>query len=60
MATEEVIQTVRESPEIEAYRIGLLDSAKDLADKEIDLPTQDIADMTDLQLAALAQSEEGL
>jgi len=60
MATEEVIQTVRESPEIEAYRIGLLDSAKDLADKEIDLPTLDIADMTDLQLAALAQSEEGL
>jgi len=60
MATEEVIQTVRESPEIEAYRIGLLDSAKDLADQEIDLPTLDIADMTDLQLAALAQSEEGL
>ena len=28
MATEEVIQTVRETPEIEAYRIGLLESAK--------------------------------
>ena len=60
MATEEVIQTVRESPEIEAYRIGLLDSAKDLADQEIDLPTQDIADMTDLQIAALDQAESGL
>ena len=27
MAVEETIQTVRESPEIEAYRIGLLKSA---------------------------------
>ena len=29
---EEVIQTVRETPEIEAYRIGLLESAKKVFD----------------------------
>ena len=38
MATEEVIQTVRETPEIEAYRIGLLESAKQLADKTVGVP----------------------
>ena len=38
MATEEVIQTVRETPEIEAYRIGLLESAKGLADKPVGVP----------------------
>ena len=27
MAQEEVIQTVRETPEIEAYRIGLLENS---------------------------------
>ena len=35
MATETVIQQVGEAPEIEAYRIGLLKSAKELADKGI-------------------------
>ena len=60
MAVEETIQTVRESPEIEAYRLGLLESAKDLADAEIDLPDQEVADLTDLQKSAITQAEEGL
>ena len=60
MATEEVIQTVRETPEIEAYRIGLLESAKKLADKGITLPTQKVAGLTDLQDAARIQAERGL
>ena len=60
MATEEVIQTVRETPEIEAYRIGLLESAKKLADQGITLPTQKVAGLTDLQDAARIQAERGL
>ena len=60
MATEEVIQTVRETPEIEAYRIGLLESAKKLADQGITLPTQQVAGLTGLQDAARRQAEAGL
>ena len=33
-------QIVREAPEIEALRLGLIQSAKGLADKPITLPTQ--------------------
>ena len=60
MAIEETIQTVRESPEIEAYRIGLLKSAKELADQPITLPTQQVAGLTGLQEAARTQAETGL
>ena len=60
MAVEETIQTVRESPEIEAYRIGLLKTAKELADLGIDLPPQQVAEMTGLQRAAIAQQMAGL
>ena len=60
MAVEETIQTVRESPEIEAYRIGLLKSAKELADQPITLPTQQVAGLTGLQKAARTQAETGL
>jgi hypothetical protein len=52
MATETVIQQVGETPEIEAYRIGLLKSAKELADKGITLPQSKIADFTGLQNAS--------
>ena len=60
MAVEETIQTVRESPEIEAYRIGLLKTAKELSDLGIDLPPQQVAEMTGLQRAAIAQQMAGL
>jgi hypothetical protein len=46
MATETQIQIVREDPAIEAYKLGLLSSAKSLADKPITLPTQQIASMS--------------
>jgi hypothetical protein len=52
MATETVIQQVGETPEIEAYRIGLLKSAKELADKGVTLPQSKIADFTGLQNAS--------
>ena len=60
MAVEETIQTVRESPEIEAYRIGLLKSAKELADQGVTLPTQQVAGLTGLQEAARTHAEQGL
>jgi hypothetical protein len=60
MATETIIQQVGETPEIEAYRIGLLESAKGLADKGITLPTQRVAELTGLQDAARKQAEAGL
>jgi len=52
MATETVIQQVGETPEIEAYRIGLLKSAKELADKGITLPQSKVAGFTGLQSGA--------
>ena len=60
MATETVIQQVGETPEIEAYRIGLLESAKQLADQGITLPTQQVAEISGLQDAARRQAEAGL
>jgi hypothetical protein len=60
MATETIIQQVGETPEIEAYRIGLLESAKELADQGITLPTQQVAGLTGLQEAARKQAQAGL
>ena len=52
MATDTVIQQVGETPEIEAYRIGLLKSAKELADQGVTLPKSQIAGFSGLQNAA--------
>jgi hypothetical protein len=53
-------QIVREAPEIEAYKLGLLQSAKDLSDKAITLPTQQVAGFTGLQdLAFQAAQQQG-
>jgi len=52
MATETVIQQIGETPEIEAYRIGLLKSAKELADQGVTLPKSQIAGFSGLQNAA--------
>ena len=58
MATQTSI--VREAPDIEAYKLGLLQSAKQLADRGVNLPPQQIAGMTDLQLAALNRAGQGI
>jgi len=47
-------QIIRESPEVEALKLGLIESAKDLADISIKLPQQKIADFSALQKAAQA------
>ena len=46
MATDTQIQIVREDPAIEAYKLGLLESAKKLSDQPITLPEQQIAEMS--------------
>jgi hypothetical protein len=51
-------QIVREAPEIEAYKLGLLKSAKDL--KMPELPAYQIAGLTATQNAALAAGREGI
>ncbi len=56
MSTETQIQIVREDPAIEAYKLGLLSSAKSLADKPITLPTQQIASMSGLQSRAITDA----
>jgi hypothetical protein len=42
-------QIVREAPEIEALKLGLVQSAKSLADTPIQLPEQQIAGLSGLQ-----------
>jgi len=56
MSTETQIQIIREDPAIEAYKLGLLKSAKGLADKPITLPTQQIAAMSGLQTRAITDA----
>ena len=49
-------QIVREAPEVEAYKLGLLESAKKLADQGITLPKQQVAGMSGLQQEAFQQA----
>ena len=58
MATETVIQQVGETPEIEAYRIGLLKSAKELSDKGITLPQSKVAGFSGLQQGAFNRASD--
>jgi len=58
MATQTEI--VREAPEIEAYKLGLLKSAKQLADQPITLPTQQVAEMSGLHQQAAAAADPGV
>ena len=53
-------EIVREAPEIEAYKLGLLKSAKDLADRPITLPVQQIAEQSALQQRAADLASAGI
>jgi hypothetical protein len=53
-------QIVREAPDIEAYKIGLLQSAKALADKGITIPQQQVAAMSGLQTQAAQMAQQGI
>lgn len=58
--TEKTESIVREAPDIEAYKLGLLNSANLLASQGIQLPVQQIAGMTDLQKSALSNAGTGI
>jgi len=58
MATETTEQIVREAPEIEAYKLGLLKSAQAL--QAPTLPNYQIAGMTQAQKDALATGQSGI
>ena len=56
MATQTYIQ--RESPEVEALKLGLMESAKDFADQPQTLPAYQTAGLTSLQQSALARARQ--
>jgi hypothetical protein len=58
MATETTEQIVREAPEIEAYKLGLLKSAQAL--QAPTLPDYQVAGMTPDQINALATGRQGI
>ena len=53
-------QIVREAPEVEAYKLGLLESAKKLADQGVTIPKQQVAGMSGLQQEAFQQAQSGI
>ena len=60
MATEISEQIVREAPQIEAYKLGLLQAAKTLSEKEMPLPAYEAAALSEQQkAAALLGTKEG-
>lgn len=60
MANEVTEQIVRESPDIEAYKLGLLQSAKQLANAPPNLPAYQVAGLQPDQLDALAAGRQGI
>ena len=57
---ETTTQIVQENPEIEAYRLGLLESAKGLSDQPVSLPQYQVQGLTDLQQSAMTRGAEGV
>jgi len=53
-------QIVREAPEIEAYKLALLQSAKALADTGVAIPAQVVAEMSALQINATEIAQAGI
>jgi hypothetical protein len=53
-------QIIREAPQIEAYKLGLLESAKTLSETPLQLPAYQIAPMSRLQQEAIALGESGI
>ena len=60
MAKEITEQIVREAPRIEAIKVGLLRSARELANEGITIPPQLVAEMSDLQITATELAEAGI
>ena len=60
MATEITEQIVREAPEIQAYKVGLLESAKRQAEAKVDLPAYQVAGFSQPQIDAISAGLEGI
>ena len=60
MAIETTKQIVSESPEVEAYKLALLDAAKGLTDQPINLPLQQIAGLSPLERSAMGLATSGI
>ncbi len=60
MATEYSVQTVQEAPAIEAARLGLMESAKQLAMKPIELPAYQAAGLSETQRQAIDLAKQGI
>lgn len=59
-ATTSTEQIVREAPDIEAYKIGLLQSAKGLTNTPVTLPGYQVAGFNPDQTAAMTQARSGI
>jgi len=53
-------QIVRESPQIEAYKLGLLESAKQQIAKPMAVPAYQVAGMTPEQYTAAQMAQQGI
>ena len=53
-------QIIREAPEIEAYKLGLLESAKKLAESPMELPAYQAAPLSQLQQGAMGLAQQGI
>lgn len=60
MATEYNVQTVQEAPAVEAARLGLMQSAKDLATKPVELAAYQTAGLSETQRQAIDLAKTGV
>jgi hypothetical protein len=60
MGTTTTEQIVREAPDIEAYKLGLLTSAKNVAEAQKTLPAYSVAGFNPDQTAAFEQARQGI
>ena len=60
MATEIQEQIIREAPDIEAYKLGLLKSARELVEQPINIPAYQVAGMTPEQATAAQLAQQGI
>lgn len=53
-------QIIREAPQIEAYKLGLLESAKKLSEQPLQLPAYQVAEFSPMQQEAQALALQGI
>jgi hypothetical protein len=53
-------QIVKENPQIEAYRIGLLESAKNLVGNQTTIPAYQVAGLSPYEMQAMQLAQQGL